>query len=112
MKRLGCSGMVSWYFLDVESCTPFRFFPQHISICYIERLLNWDSGVKLREEFHTHFTASKYKQLELRQRKNEFVSVKRMLVLKLPPFSPFHVGEGKRVAILKQTCFPQKRVRS
>ena len=30
---------------------------------------------------------------ELRQYKNGFVSVKRMFVLKLPPFSPCRVGE-------------------
>ena len=34
--------------------------------------------------------------LELRQYKNRFVSVKCMLVLKLPPFFPCRVGEGKR----------------
>ena len=50
--------------------------------------------------------------LELRQYKNEFVSVKRMLALKLPPFFPCRVGDGKRAAISKQTCFSQKRVRS
>ena len=52
------------------------------------------------------------KVLELRQSKNGFVSVIRMLVLKLPPFFPCHVGEGKRAAISKQTCFSQKGVRS
>ena len=51
-------------------------------------------------------------QLELRHYKNGFVSVKRMLVLKLPPFFPCRVGEGKGAAISKQTCFSQKRVRS
>ena len=50
--------------------------------------------------------------LELRQYKKGFVSVKRMLVLKLPPFFPCRVAEGKRAAISKQTCFSQKRVRS
>ena len=35
------------------------------------------------------------KLLELRQYKNGFVSAKRMLVLKLPPFFPCSVGEGK-----------------
>ena len=35
-----------------------------------------------------------------------------MFVLKLPPFFPCRVGEGKRAAISKQTCFSQKRVRS
>ena len=34
-----------------------------------------------------------------------------MLVLKLPPFFPCRVGEGKMAAISKQTCFSQKRVR-
>ena len=29
-----------------------------------------------------------------------------------PPFSPCCVGEGKKAAISKQTCFSQKRVRS
>ena len=38
--------------------------------------------------------------------------MKRMLILKLPPFFPCRVGEGKRAAISKQTCFSQKRVRS
>ena len=51
-------------------------------------------------------------QLELRHYKNGFVSVKRMLVLKLPPFFPCRVGEGERAAISKQTCFSQKRVHS
>ena len=35
-----------------------------------------------------------------------------MLFLKLPPFFPCRVGEGKRAAISKQTCFSQNRVRS
>ena len=35
-----------------------------------------------------------------------------MLVLKLPPVFPCRVGEGKRAAISKQTCFSQKRVHS
>ena len=35
-----------------------------------------------------------------------------MLVLKLPPFFPCRVSEGKRAAISSQTCFSQKRVRS
>ena len=53
------------------------------------------------------------KNLELRQYKNGFVSAKRMLVLKMPPFFPCRVvGDGKRAAISKQTCFSQKRVRS
>ena len=50
--------------------------------------------------------------LELRKYKNGFVSVKHILVLKLPPFSPCCIGEEKRAAISKQTCFSQKRVRS
>ena len=33
--------------------------------------------------------------LELRQYKNGFVSVKSMLILKLPPFFPCREGEGK-----------------
>ena len=49
--------------------------------------------------------------IEIRQYKNGFVSVKRMLVLKLPPFFPCRVGKGKRAAISKQTLFSQKRVR-
>ena len=53
-----------------------------------------------------------FRSLELRQYKNGFVSVKRMIVLKLPPFFPCRVGEEKRAAISKQTCFSQKRVRS
>ena len=52
------------------------------------------------------------RELELRQYKNGFFSVKRMLGLKLPPFFPCRVGEGKRTPITKQTCFSQKRVRS
>ena len=48
-----------------------------------------------------------YYCLELRQYKKGFFSVKRMLVLKLPPFFPSRVGEGKRAAISKQ-----KQVRS
>ena len=35
-----------------------------------------------------------------------------MLALKLPPFFPCRVGEGKRAAISKQICVLQKRVRS
>ena len=50
--------------------------------------------------------------LELRQYKNGFVSVKRMFVLKLPPFFPCRVGERKRAAISKQIFVPKKRVRS
>ena len=50
--------------------------------------------------------------LELRQYKNGFFSVKSMLVLKLARFFPCRVGEGKRAAISKPTCFSQKRVRS
>ena len=50
--------------------------------------------------------------LELRQCMNGFVSVKRMLVLKLPPFFPWREGEGKRAAISKQTCFQQKRTKN
>ena len=42
-------------------------------------------------------------KLEPRQYKNGFVSVKRMLVLKFPPFFPCRVGEGKRAANSKQT---------
>ena len=38
--------------------------------------------------------------------------MKRMLGLKLPPFFLCRVGEGKRAAILNQTWFSQKRVRS
>ena len=45
------------------------------------------------------------KSLELRQYDNEFVSVKRMPVLKFSPFSPCRIGEGKWVAISKQTYF-------
>ena len=50
--------------------------------------------------------------MSLRQYKNGFVSVKRMFILKLPPFFPCRVGERKRAAISKQTCDSQKRVRS
>ena len=50
--------------------------------------------------------------LELRQYKNGFVSGKRMSVLKLPPFFPCRVSEGKSAAISKQTCVSQKRARS
>ena len=35
-----------------------------------------------------------------------------MFVLKLPPFSPCRVAEGKRAAISNQTCISQKRGRS
>ena len=35
-----------------------------------------------------------------------------MLVLKLPPYLPCRVGEGKRAVISKQTCSSQKRIRS
>ena len=38
--------------------------------------------------------------------------MKSMPVLKLPPFIPCRVGEGKRAAISKETCFSQKRDRS
>ena len=51
-------------------------------------------------------------QLELRQHKNGFVSVNRMLVLKLPPFFHCRADEGKRAANSKQIFFSQKRVRS
>ena len=51
--------------------------------------------------------------LELRQFKNEFVSsVKRMLVLKLPPFFPHLHGKGESAAISKLACVSQKRIRS
>ena len=89
--------------------------------------LFWDLS-KLRRDFYNinstlmvasaHMHACVRKNycvlLELRQYKNNFVSVKRMLDLKLSPFFPCHghVGEGKRAAISKQTCFSQKRVRS
>ena len=82
--------------------------------------LFWDLS-KLRRDFYNinstlmvasaHMHACVRKNycvlLELRQYKNNFVSVKRMLDLKLSPFSPCHghVGEGKRAAISKQTCF-------
>ena len=60
----------------------------------------------------TDFLVSIFKELELRQYKNGFASVKSMFVLKLPPIFPCRVGEGKSAAISKQTCFSQKRVRS
>ena len=50
--------------------------------------------------------------LELRQFKNGFVSVKHMLVLKLPPFFPCRVGKRKRAAISKLACVSQKQIRS
>ena len=50
--------------------------------------------------------------LEQRHYKNGFVSVKRMLILKLPSFFPCRFGEGKRAVISKQTCFSQKQIRS
>ena len=52
------------------------------------------------------------RELELRQFKNGFVSVKCMLVLKLTPFFPCRVGEGKRAAISKLACVSQKRILS
>ena len=50
--------------------------------------------------------------LELRKYKNNFASVENMLVLKLPRFFPYRVGERKGAAISKLPCFSQKRVRS
>ena len=50
--------------------------------------------------------------LELRQYKNGLVSMKRMLVLKLPPIFPCRVGERKMAAISKQTFISKKQVRS
>ena len=43
--------------------------------------------------------------LELRQYKNGFVSVKRMLGLKLPPFFRCRVGEGKKGGNFKTNIF-------
>ena len=50
--------------------------------------------------------------LERRQYKNELVSIKRKLVLKLPPFFSYLQGKGKKPPISKQTCVSQKRFRS
>ena len=55
---------------------------------------------------------SSFFYLELRQYKNGFVSVKSLMVLKLPRFFPCRVGEWKKAAISKQTCVSQKWVRS
>ena len=59
-----------------------------------------------------HVFVLTYLFLKLRQYKNGFVSVKGMLVFKLARYFPCRVGEGKRAANSKQTCFSQKRVRS
>ena len=54
------------------------------------------------------------KWLELRQYKNRLASVKNMLILKLPRFSPYHVWcrWGKSALISKVTCSSLKRVSS
>ena len=44
--------------------------------------------------------------------RNGLVSVKIMFVLKLPPFFPHQHSKGKRAAISKLACVPQKRIRS
>ena len=41
--------------------------------------------------------------LEQRQYKNDSTESRCMLILKLPPFFPHHIGEWKRAAISKQT---------
>ena len=51
-----------------------------------------------------------YLKCALSQYKNGLASVKNMLVLKLPPFSPYLHGKGKRAAISKLACVLQKRI--
>ena len=43
--------------------------------------------------------------LELKQNKNGLTPLKNMLVLILPCFFSYRLGEGKSVAISKLTCF-------
>ena len=92
--------------------------PMLLSTCFRNHFLNL-LFIKCFDKNHSNsshsriFTSKNYELLlELRQYKNGFVSVKCMLVLKLPPFFPCRVDEGKRAAISKQTWFSQKRVRS
>ena len=87
----------------------YKHILSRIARLQIERsegmLRNWKRSMRKMK-------ACTFNLLELRQYKNRLVSVKRMLVLNLPPFFPCRVGERKRAVISKQTCFSQKRVRS
>ena len=70
------------------------------------------SSTKYSSSHYDNCTFWQYCLLELRQYKNGLVSVKIMLVLKLPPFFPHLHGKGKRAANSKLACVSQKLIRS
>ena len=87
------------HFLRKTNCFRSQFTNKNVLLwAYKDFPLNLSRFVLILPDWNVAF-------LELKQYKNGFVSGKRMLVLKLPPFFPCRVGEGKRAAISKQTCF-------
>ena len=100
-----------------------QFFKKSSFICFVwpsrrtismelnASKMSYGKTLKDKDNFQTYLVGLK-KLLKLRQYKSGFVSRKRMIVLKLPPFFPCCVGQGKRAAISIQTRASQKRVPS